>query len=127
MSWALRPRAAVGRGAKVTPVSLTFNLSRRSGGVDWEYAAPYNRVEMRKPPITVNCDCGESKQVAYGERWRCERCQRSWDTRQIPEAEYAGLLRRMRRCRLEAICVAGVLAAILIPLIVLVSPSYIFM
>jgi hypothetical protein len=81
---------------------------------------------MRKPPITVNCDCGESKQVAYGERWLCERCHRSWDTRQIPEAEYAGLLRRMRRCRLEAIGVAGVLAAILIPLIVLVSPSYIF-
>jgi Flp pilus assembly protein TadB len=82
---------------------------------------------MRKPPITVNCDCGESKQVAYGERWQCERCRRSWDTGQIPEEEYAGLLRRMRRYRLEAVCLAVVLAAILVPLIVLVSASYIFL
>jgi hypothetical protein len=82
---------------------------------------------MRKPPITVNCDCGQTKQVAYGERWRCDGCHRSWDTRQIPEAEYVGLLRRMRRYRLEAIFLAAALAAILVPLIVLVSPSYIFL
>ena len=82
---------------------------------------------MRKPPITVNCECGETKQVAYGERWRCERCHRSWDTRQIPEAEYTGLLRRMRRYQLQAIGFAAVLAAILVPLIVVVSPSFIFL
>lgn len=82
---------------------------------------------MRKPPITVKCECGNAKELAYGERWRCEQCQRSWDTGQIPAAEYDGLLRRMRRVRLEAIALAAVLAAILVPLIVVVNTSFIFL
>ena len=81
---------------------------------------------MRKPPITVKCECGETKELAYGERWQCEQCQRSWNTNQIPAAEYDGLLRRMRRARLEAVVVAAVLAAIFVPLIVAVSASFIF-
>jgi hypothetical protein len=81
---------------------------------------------MRKPPITVKCECGETKELAYGERWQCERCARSWDTRQIPAAEYDGLLRRMRRYRLEALVVGAVLAAILIPLIAVVNEGFIF-
>jgi Flp pilus assembly protein TadB len=81
---------------------------------------------MRKPPVTVKCECGETKDLAYGERWQCERCHRSWDTSQIPAAEYNGLLRRMRRVRLEALALAAVLAAILVPLIVVVSEGFIF-
>ena len=82
---------------------------------------------MGKPPITISCECGETKEVPYGERWICERCNRSWNTEQIPAEEYAGLLRRMRRYRLEAVCLAAVLAAILVPLIVVVNPSFIFL
>jgi hypothetical protein len=81
---------------------------------------------MRKPPITVKCECGETKELAYGERWQCEQCKRSWDTNQIPAAEYDGLLRRMRRARLEAIGVAAVLAAIFVPLIIVVNAGFIF-
>jgi len=81
---------------------------------------------MAKPPITISCECGESRQVAYGERWVCERCRRSWNTEQIPAEEYAGLLRRVRRYRLEAIFLAAILAAILVPLIVVVNPTFIF-
>jgi hypothetical protein len=81
---------------------------------------------MRKPPITVKCECGETNELAYGERWQCEQCQRSWDTNQIPAAEYDGLLRRMRRVRLEAIAFAAVLAAIFVPLIVVVNAGFIF-
>jgi Flp pilus assembly protein TadB len=80
---------------------------------------------MSKPPITINCDCGETKAVAYGERWRCERCGRSWNTQQIPAEEYEGLLRRMRRHKLEALAAAAVAAAVLIPLIVVVSGRFI--
>lgn len=80
---------------------------------------------MGKPPITINCECGESREVPYGERWTCERCKRVWNTQQIPAEEYDGLLRRMRRYRLEAIALAAVLAAILVPLIVVVSASFI--
>jgi hypothetical protein len=82
---------------------------------------------MAKPPITITCECGDTKEIPYGERWVCERCKRSWNTGQIPAEEYAGLLRRMRHCQLEAIGVAAVLAAILAPLIVIVNTSFLFL
>jgi Flp pilus assembly protein TadB len=82
---------------------------------------------MKRPPITITCDCGDSKDVAYGERWHCGRCGRSWDTRQIPAEEYEGLLRRVRRVRLEALGFAALIAAVVVPLIVFVSTTFIFM
>lgn len=82
---------------------------------------------MNKPPITISCDCGESKEVQYGERWECEHCGRVWDTRQIPAEEYDGLLRRMRRVRLEAFVIAGLVAAVVIPLIVFVNTAIILL
>ena len=81
---------------------------------------------MQRPPITVSCDCGETREVPYGEAWRCESCGRAWDTNQIPAEEYEGLLRRMKRARLEAFALAAVLAAILVPLIVFWNPALIF-
>ena len=82
---------------------------------------------MSKPPITVKCECGQTRELAYGERWRCEKCHRSWDTGQIPAADYEGLLRRVRRRKLEAIGLALVLAAILVPLIVFAGTRYILL
>ena len=87
--------------------------------------ASYNPYTMRRPPITIKCECGETEEVAYGERWRCERCGRSWNTQNIPAEEYEGLLRRMRRHKLEVLAAAGLMAAILVPLIVVVSYSFI--
>jgi hypothetical protein len=81
---------------------------------------------MRQPPITIACECGETHEVPYGERWECERCGRRWNTQQIPADEYDGLLRRMRRVRFEALGLAALLAAVLVPLIVLVDPAFIF-
>jgi Flp pilus assembly protein TadB len=89
--------------------------------------APYNPSRMRKPPITIKCDCGETRDVSYGERWRCERCGRSWNTQQIPAEEYEGLLRRVRRHKLEVLAMAAIGAAVLIPLIVVVSPGFILL
>jgi hypothetical protein len=84
-------------------------------------------VSVGKPPITIRCDCGESKPVDYGDRWECESCGRVWDTRQIPAAEYEGLLRRMRRVRLEAFVLAALIAAVVVPLIVFVNPALILL
>ena len=81
---------------------------------------------MYRPPITITCECGETKSVAYGERWRCERCGRAWNTQQISAEEYEGLLRRMRRHRLEPLAVGALLAAVLVPLILVVSTGFIF-
>ena len=81
---------------------------------------------MRGPPVMITCECGETKDVPYGERWKCERCGRRWNTQQIPVEEYEGLLRRMRRFRLEVLGFAVLVAAVVIPLIVFVSASLIF-
>jgi hypothetical protein len=62
---------------------------------------------MGAPPITIACDCGEMKHVAYGETWECERCGRRWNTGQIPADEYQGLIRDMRRMRIVPIGVAA--------------------
>ena len=80
-----------------------------------------------RPPISIKCDCGETRQVAYGDRWTCEGCGRSWNTNQIPVDEYEGLLRRVRRHKLEALGAVAIAAAIMIPLIVVVSESFILL
>jgi hypothetical protein len=64
---------------------------------------------MRGPPITVRCECGETKHVPYPEMWQCDRCGRRWNTAQIPAEEYWAILREMRRYRISAIGVAVVL------------------
>jgi len=82
---------------------------------------------MRAPPITIECECGERREVPYGERWACERCGKRWNTQQIPAEEYEGLLRSMRRFRLEVLAFALAAAAVLVPLIVFVNPAFIFL
>jgi hypothetical protein len=80
---------------------------------------------VAKPPITIKCECGEKRDVAYGERWECETCGRAWNTLQIPAEEYENLLRGVRRHKLEALAAAVVGAAVMLPLISLVSTKFI--
>jgi hypothetical protein len=68
---------------------------------------------MRGPPITVRCDCGRVAYVAYGDRWQCPECERRWNTSQIPADEYWGIIREMRRYRLNAMGAAVVIAVAL--------------
>jgi hypothetical protein len=78
-------------------------------------------VVVRGPPISIRCECGETRSVGYGELWECESCGRRWNTRQIPAEEYHGVQRAMRRWRLIAIgAVLAVLAAY-VPLVLLVG------
>jgi Flp pilus assembly protein TadB len=76
---------------------------------------------MRGPPITVTCECGEARALQYGERWTCESCGRRWNTEQIPEAEYSGLVRDLRRYRLQMVGAGLVAAAVLVVLVVFVD------
>lgn len=87
----------------------------------------YNRTDMGLPPITITCECGERKNVAYGSRWTCERCGRSWNTQQIPAEEYENLLRRMRRHKIEALAAGAVCVAVLVSLMVFVSLRFILL
>jgi Flp pilus assembly protein TadB len=70
----------------------------------------------RGPPITVKCECGERRELHYGERWRCEGCGRRYDTNRIPLEEYAGMLRARVRDRIAPAAVAVGLALVVVVL-----------
>jgi hypothetical protein len=55
---------------------------------------------MRAPRITLRCDCGADALVAYGERWTCESCGRTYDTTEIPDADFRAIQDLRRRYRL---------------------------
>jgi Flp pilus assembly protein TadB len=73
------------------------------------------RAVRKGPPITLTCECGEKREVRYGESWQCEGCGRSFDTRRIPLEEYAAIRRSRVRDRLlpaaVLLLVAGVALA----------------
>jgi hypothetical protein len=82
---------------------------------------------VRSPLITITCDCGASTEAAYGDRWTCPTCGRTWDTRQIPAADYDALLRGVRRYRLLVLGPPLLLAAIMNPLAATVGIQYAFL
>jgi len=86
----------------------------------------YDRV-VREPLITITCDCGASVEVAYGTRWTCPACGRTWDTAQIPAADYDVLVQGVRRYRLLVLGPPLLLAAVLIPLAAIVGIQYAFL
>jgi len=55
---------------------------------------------MAAPRITLRCDCGAEALVAYGERWTCESCGRTYDTSGIPAGDYAAIQALRRRYRI---------------------------
>ena len=54
---------------------------------------------LRGPPIAVTCECGEKRDLRYGEEWACESCGRRWDTNQIPAEQYETIRRTQLRFR----------------------------
>ena len=55
---------------------------------------------MAAPRITLRCDCGAEALVAYGERWTCASCGRTYDTSNIPAGDYAAIQALRRRYRI---------------------------
>jgi hypothetical protein len=58
------------------------------------------RTVRKGPLITVTCECGQRRELRYGERWQCEGCGRRFDTGKIPLDEYAAIRRTQVRYRL---------------------------
>lgn len=87
-------------------------------------SAAYHGRSVRALRITVTCDCGTVSNVTYGERWTCPDCGKTWDTAQIPRADYDRLVRSVRRYRLLVLGPPILLAAVLIPLSVTVGVQY---
>ncbi len=80
-----------------------------------ESPAQLPRTVRKGPPITVKCECGEQRELRYGERWRCESCGRRYDTNRIPVEEYATLRRNQVHDRiLPSIVFAAALAVALV-------------
>jgi hypothetical protein len=58
------------------------------------------RSVRKGPLITVTCECGERRELRYGERWTCEGCGRRYDLGKIPVEEYAAIRRTQLRYRM---------------------------
>ena len=58
------------------------------------------RSVRKGPLITVTCECGQHRELRYGERWKCEGCGRRYDTGKIPLEEYAAIRRTQVRFRM---------------------------
>ena len=77
------------------------------------------RSVRRGPPITVTCDCGERRDLRYGERWTCEKCGKTWNTNRIPMEQYAAIRATQMRYRripiaISIFALAAVIACILV-------------
>ena len=79
------------------------------------------------PPIAIECECGERRSVPFGETWKCEKCGRRWDTRQIPENEYLARVRRMRRFHIELFGLLAIGVLVFAPLILFVDVSVVYL
>jgi hypothetical protein len=66
---------------------------------------------MAAPRITLRCDCGAEALVAYGERWTCEQCGRTYDTSRIPDADYRAIQDLRRRYRVVGYAGVSLVAA----------------
>jgi hypothetical protein len=77
------------------------------------------RSIRRGPRITIACECGEVRYLQYGERWTCEKCGRTWNTRRIPLEEYAALRRTQLRYRRVPLLIATLSLVCVVVFIVL--------
>lgn len=77
------------------------------------------RSVRKGPPITVTCECGQKRDLQYGEQWRCEGCRRRYDTRKIPLEEYAAIRRTQLRYRVIPIAAGLFLLAAMIAFFIL--------
>ena len=79
---------------------------------------------MKGARITVKCDCGQVNYLEYGESWQCPKCQRRWNTLQIPSGEYWGIMREMRQFRIQAMVMALCIGATFAILAITISFAF---
>jgi hypothetical protein len=69
---------------------------------------------LKGPRITVNCECGQTNYLAYGETWTCGNCGRLYDTNRIPRDDYERIREISLRYRLLPIAFGAVVALLAI-------------
>src|SRR4051812_33795910 len=88
----------VGRLSADTAYSIALVARRRKRREKGDDAPARKRRRVREleapgsvlkgPRITVNCECGQTNYLAYGENWTCGSCGRMYDTNRIPRDDY---------------------------------------
>jgi hypothetical protein len=73
-------------------------------------------IAVKPLALVVTCGCGERGRVMPGETWSCPACGRTYGTGDVPEEEYAAVVREVNRTKLRAIGGMAVIAAIFFPL-----------
>ena len=84
--------------------------------------AEFTRAVRKGPPITVTCECGERRELRYGERWGCEGCGRNYDTNRIPVEEYASVRRNRVRDRIVPSAIFMALAGVVVFFVLIGRP-----
>ena len=56
------------------PLAAPWNRKKRAEREKIGHEAP--GTVLRGPPIAVTCECGEKRDLRYGEEWTCESCGR---------------------------------------------------
>jgi hypothetical protein len=83
---------------------------RRRVPRDWEHPGAI----VKGPPITLTCECGAKRELAYGQRWECETCGRTWDTSRIPVEQYQQIRKLSLRYRSVPVILGAVVAVLAI-------------
>jgi hypothetical protein len=65
-----------------------------------QQAANMPRAVRKGPLITLTCECGQRRELHYGDVWKCEKCGKTWNTNRIPLDQYAAIRRTQLRYRL---------------------------
>jgi hypothetical protein len=82
---------------------------------------------MAAPRITLRCDCGKAEAlVAYGDRWTCESCGRTYDTNGIPAADFEAIQSLRRRYRIVGYTGVALVAAFVLLLAVTAQEFQLF-
>src|SRR4051812_24392858 len=69
---------------------------------------------LKGPRITVNCECGQTNYLSYGETWTCPSCARMYDTNRIPRDDYERIRDISLRYRLLPIAFGAFVALVAI-------------
>jgi len=73
--------------------------------------------------LVITCRCGEVARVPVGTVWRCEKCLANWDTRKIPQDEYQGFVRAVRKVQRQSIAGLVMIGLLTLALVVAVGPG----
>jgi hypothetical protein len=101
----------MGRRSRNRPPATTTTATKRR---TVRFGGETPGAVTKGPPITVTCECDERHELFYGERWTCPACGRTYDSRQIPEHEYAQIRRLQLRYRVLPVALGLAVAALAI-------------